>query len=101
MDRYLQLQAILNSIPGVKKAWFQEPSADNMEYPCIIFKLDSRGATHADNTPYRRTKRYQVTVIDKSPLSDIPDAVHSLPQCAFERRFVASSLYHDVFNLYF
>jgi len=100
-DRYLELQALLNGIPGVTKAWFQEPSANSMTYPCIIFKLDRRDTTHADNLPYRRTKRYQVTVIDRNPLSTIPDAVHSLPQCAFDRRFVVSGLYHDVFNLYF
>jgi hypothetical protein len=100
MDRYLQLQALLNGIPGVK-AWFQEPSADQMKYPCIIFKLDGRDASHADNTPYRHMKRYQVTVMDRNPLSTIPDAVANLPQCTFERRFVADKLYHDVFNLYF
>jgi hypothetical protein len=101
MDRYLQLQALLNGIPGVTKAWFQEPSADQMVYPCIIFKLDRREVTHADDTPYRHTKRYQVTVIDRDPLGSIADAVANLPQCGFERRFVADKLYHDVFNLYF
>lgn len=101
MDRYLQLQALLNGIPGVTKAWFQEPSADQMTYPCIVFNLDRREVSHADNTPYRHTKRYQVTVIDRNPLGSIADAVANLPQCAFDRRFVANKLYHDVFNLYF
>jgi hypothetical protein len=101
MDRYLQLQALLNGIPGVTKAWFQEPSADQMTYPCIIFNLDRRETSHADNTPYRHSKRYQVTDIDKNPLGQSADAVANLPQCTFERRFVADKLYHDVFNLYF
>jgi hypothetical protein len=42
-----------------------------------------------------------VTVIDKNPLGPSADAVADLPQCAFERRFVANKLYHDVFNLYY
>lgn len=96
-----QIQALLSGIPGVTKAWFQEPSADKMTYPCIIYHLDDRGTDHADNLPYRLTKRYQVTVMDRNPLSTIPDVVQRLPQCAFERRYVVSGLYHDVFNVYF
>lgn len=101
MDRRLQLQALLSGIPGVKKVYFQEPSADMMEYPCIIYHLDKRESIHADNTPYRHSKRYQVTVIDRNGVSSIPDDVAKLPLCAFDRRFEASKLYHDVFNLYF
>ncbi len=100
-DRRLQLQTILSGIAGVKKAYYQEPSTDLMEYPCIIYHLDRRGVDHADNVPYRHTKRYQVTVIDRSPDSSIPDAVANLPMCSFERRFTASKLTHDVFNLFF
>lgn len=101
MDRRLQLQAVLSGIPGVKKAYFQEPSADLMEYPCIVYHLDSRESIHADNTPYRHSKRYQVTVIDPSATSTIPDVVADLPLCSHDRRFQADKLYHDVFNLYF
>lgn len=72
-----------------------------MKYPCIIFNLDNRVVRHADNLPYHKKKRYQVTVIDQDPISRIPDAVADFPLCAFERRFVANQLYHDVFNLYF
>lgn len=101
MDRQPELQALLSGIPGVTKAWFQAPGSDSMTYPCIVYALDLRGVDHADNLPYRRTKRYQVTVMDRNPLSKIPDAVHGLPQCSFERRYVVNGLYHDVFNLYF
>lgn len=72
-----------------------------MQYPCIIFHLDNREVRHADNLPYHKRKRYQVTVIDRNPISTIPDAVAAFPLCAFERQFVANQLYHDVFNLYF
>lgn len=72
-----------------------------MEYPCIVYHLDRRESTHADNTPYSHSKRYQVTVMDRDGLSTIPDAVANLPLCAFDRRFEVNKLYHDVFNLYF
>ena len=101
MDRRLQLQALLSGIPGVKKVYFQEPSADLMEYPCIVYHLDDREVIHADNTPYRQSKRYQVTVMDTNGVGTIPDAVANLPLCSFDRRFTVGNLYHDVFNLYF
>ena len=96
-----QIQALLSGIPEVKKAYFQEPPASVMEYPCIIYHLDDRGIVHADNAPYRKLKRYQVTVIDGNPTSTIPDAVADLPYCSFDRRFVVGQLNHDIFNIYF
>jgi hypothetical protein len=55
----------------------------------------------ANNLPFRHTKRYQVTVIDRDPDSLIPDKVAALPMCLHNRFFVANNLNHDVFNLYF
>lgn len=72
-----------------------------MEYPCILYKLDKREASHANNAPYQKSKRYQLTVMDQEGTSLIPEAVEDLPRCSFERRFVVGQLYHDVFNLYF
>lgn len=72
-----------------------------MEYPCIVYDLDSLDTVHAANTPYRQTKRYQAVLISKTPKSETFDAIAALPLCAFERRYVAEQLTHDVFNLYF
>lgn len=101
MDRRLQLQTLLSGIPEVAKVYFQEPPANMMEYPCIIYNLDNRLTTHADNNPYRSTKRYQVTVIDRDPSSTIPDVIATLPLCSFSRKFTAANLHHEVFNIYF
>lgn len=72
-----------------------------MEYPCIVYARDYALTRFAGNLPYTRTKRYQVTVIDRDPDSDIPDRVASLPMCTFNRFFTSENLNHDVFNLYF
>lgn len=45
--------------------------------------------------------RYELTVIDKNPDSDILDRVASLPMCAFERHYTADNLNHDVYNIYY
>lgn len=101
MERRLLLHQLLSSIPGVSKAWFQEPSADKLTYPCIIYKVKDDDVQRANNGPYTRTIRYDVTVIDLDPDSVIPDLVANIPMCRLDRTFVNDNLNHSVFNLYF
>lgn len=72
-----------------------------MVYPCIVYTRDFEDAQFAGNKPYRRDKRYQVTVIDGDPDSPIPDKVGDLPKSAFVRSYVADKLNHDVFSVYY
>lgn len=81
--------------------YFQAPPNNQMQYPCILYKRDDARTAFADNMPYRYTKRYQVTVIDKDPDSDIPDKIAGLPLCSFDRHYTADNLNHDVYNLFF
>ncbi len=97
----LQLQEVLEALVGPRNVYFQPPANVQMEYPSIVYKRDSERTQFADNNPYRRTKRYQVTVIDRNPDSDIPDKVADLPLCVRVRTFVVNNLHHDVFTLYF
>lgn len=71
-----------------------------MQYPCIVYQRHSARTDFAGNEPYRYDKRYQVTVIDRNPDSEIPDKVAGLRLCVFDRHYVANNLNHDVFNLY-
>ena len=100
-DRRLELHALLKAIPGIKDAYFQEPPANMMVYPCIVYSLNDRDTVFANNLPYRSVKQYQVTVIDGDPDSPIPDAVAALPRSNFSRAFRANNLNHQVFSLYF
>lgn len=72
-----------------------------MKYPAIVYSLDAAETNFAGNMPYARTKRYQVTVMDRDPDSEIPDKIAALPMCLFERHFVADGVHQDVFTLYF
>jgi hypothetical protein len=100
MGQRLELQALLETL-GAAKVYFQPPTNVELEYPCIIYKRDSANTIFADNSPYRQTKRYMVTVIDRDPDSAIPDKVASLPMCIFARFYTADNLNHDVFDLFF
>jgi len=101
MGQRVQLQAKLEELIGSNNVYFQPPSNIQMNYPCIVYERDMMETSYADNLPYRHTKRYSVTCIDRNPDSEIPDKVADLPLSGFSRHFVADNLHHDVFNLYF
>lgn len=101
MGQRLELQTILEDLLGTRQVYFQPPANVQMEYPCIVYERDAARTRFAGNTPYRYTKRYQVTIIDQDPDSDIPDKVAALPMCLFNRHFAANNLNHDVFNIFF
>jgi hypothetical protein len=81
--------------------YFQPPSGHLMQYPCIVYSRDGVSSQHADNELYRHAKRYQVTVIDRDPDSDLADKVERLQYCAFQRSFAAADLHHYVYSLFF
>lgn len=101
MGQRTDLQDLLEAILGSRNVYFQPPANIQMKFPCIVYARDSMETIFASNSPYRLTKRYQVTVIDRDPDSEIPSRVAALPMCTFSNAFQADNLNHDVFNLYF
>jgi hypothetical protein len=99
MASRLQLQSLLETI--TEYVYFQPPVNIQMQYPCIIYARDDSESEFSGNRLYIHTKRYQVTVIDRNPDSDLPDTVEELPLCSFSRYFAVANLNHYVFNLYF
>lgn len=102
MAQRLELQELLEGLlPDGQRAYFQPPPTVKMSYPCIVYNRDGMDIRHADNMPFKHMKRYQITVVDTDPDSDIPDKVAELPRVAFDRSFTADNLHHDVFTLFF
>lgn len=99
MGQRSDLQAIFKAL--TPHVYFQPPESFQMEYDCIVYRRDRESVRYADNALYKRMKRYEVTVISKSPDSPLPDLVAKLPLCSFDRFFTSDKLNHDVFNLYF
>ena len=85
MARRLELQAVLTGILGSNNVYFQPPPTVQMEYPAIVYHRDYEQTDHADDIPYKRMKRYLVTVIDRDPDSGIPDKISALPLCVYDR----------------
>lgn len=101
MGKRVELQTILEGILGSRNVYFQPPSTVRMAYPAIVYERSHIEIEHADNLPYQEHKRYQITVIDQNPDSEIPDRIAKLPLCSFVRHYTADNLNHDTFNLYF
>jgi hypothetical protein len=95
------IQTLLEDLLGNSNVYFQPPTNVQMQYPCIIYRRDSAISQFASNKPYRYTKRYSVTVVDRDPCSLIPDKVAALPTSSFNRFYTADNLNHDVFNVFF
>jgi hypothetical protein len=96
-----ELHQILRDLLASEYVYFQPPPDRQMVYPAIVYNRDTSNTEFAGNLPYKRDIRYQVTVIDRNPDSDIPNRIATLPQCTHDRWFAADGLNHDVFTLYF
>jgi hypothetical protein len=101
MGRRLDLQGVLEDILGSGNVYFQPPENVQMSYPAIVYNRDYQVSEFADNRPYSRTLRYQITVIDKDPDSLIPDKVAEMPMATFVRHFTSDNLNHDIYDVYF
>jgi hypothetical protein len=99
MASRLLLQSLLEEI--TEHVYFQPPTSIQMQYPCIRYARDNSDMEYAGNRLYKHTKRYQVTVIDRNPDSELPDEVVKLPLCSMDRYFAADNLNHYVFTLFF
>lgn len=101
MASRLELQDLLEELLGSTQVYFQQPSNEQMKYPCIVYQRDVARSLFANNLPYRYIKGYQVIYIDRNPDSPIPDKIAKLPMCTFDRHYKADNLNHDSFSLYF
>lgn len=94
-----QLQTLLETV--CSNVYFQPPPDVQMIFPAIVYERQRPETEHADNRPYRITKRYQLSIISRSPDEPLSDTIAALPQCIHERFYVADNLNHDVFSIYF
>jgi len=101
MGTRLELQASLEELLGSRNVYFQPPTSVTMSYPAIVYNRDYQSVFFADNGPYTRRLRYQVTVIDPNPDSLIPDRVAELPMTTLVRHFTLDNLNHDIYDVYF
>jgi hypothetical protein len=96
-----ELQTLLEDLLGSDHVYFQPGTNTTMVYPAIVYNRDYLGVEFADNIPYFRMTRYQVTVIDRDPDNSVLDKVAALPRTTFVRHFTTDNLNHDIYAIYF
>lgn len=101
MGRRVDLQALLELLLEKPNVYFQPPENIRMQYPAIVYNLDDMEVVHADNLGYRRTNKYQITLIDRDPDNTVKDRIAELPLCGFSRFYVKDNLNHYVYDLFF
>ena len=99
-DTRLAFQATLEELLGSEHVYFQPPESVRLEYPCIVYKYEAGYYNHADDYLYTFKPRYQVTLIDPNPDSEIFDRLLLLRYCNFDRHYTSHNLNHFVFRIY-
>jgi hypothetical protein len=96
-----KLRSVLEPYGASDNVYFQPPESIKLEYPCIIYQLEYIFTRRADNGVYTRQRRYEITIIDKNPDSELPDRlIDILPNVSNRNYFANDGLYHTVFSLY-
>lgn len=107
MDRRLNLHHLLKQTfeeatgqSSNKRVFYQPGSDTTLTFPCIVYKLSDIPFEPADNWPYMVHHQYELTVIDRDPLSPLREKVALLPMCSVIRIFESDNLHHYVFRIY-
>lgn len=98
----LVVQKKLESIKCVKHVYYQPPSSERLEYPCIIYELSNYESFNANNKSYLYWPRYTVTAISSDPESMIPEIIRKFSDgfyTTFSRFFTVDNLNHWVFDM--
>jgi hypothetical protein len=102
MASRLKLHEELCEILGTRNVYFQPPESIKMQYPAIRYSRSAPDVKRANNQIYSNTNKYEVTVIDEDPDSDIPDKICAhFRMCGFDRWYPADNLNHFTLTLYY
>lgn len=107
MGRRLDLHHVLRStyeaVTGTSSeghVFFQPGKDTELHYPCILYKLSNIPVDRANNRPYKIEHAYDLTVIDRDPVSPLREAIVMLPYSRMNRSYEADGLHHYAFTIY-
>lgn len=101
MESRLELHELLCETLGSRHVYFQPPDSVKMKYPAIVYSRSNISNKFANDSVYKQSLAYAVTVIGEDPDSEIVEKVSRLPMCSFDRHFTSDNLNHDVFTIYY
>jgi len=90
------------AVTNIPYIYIDPPQSVQMKYPCIRVSRNSGITRFANNMPYTHRTSYSVKLIDRDPDSIyFRPLVMGFPMIRFNRHYVADSLHHDDFILYY
>lgn len=96
----LSLHEELCEVLGSNKCYFSPPN--RIEAPCILYSKSSQYIRHADNFHYNKKDRWEITIIDTNPDSDIPNRFENhFIYFSKNREYATDGYYHFVYILYY
>lgn len=93
------MQKILETI--VPNVYFQPPSSYMLEYPAIIYSINTIQAYYADNKKYQKNDSYKLILVTEDPDNNYVDEILNLPLCSFNTHYCSDNLNHYVFTIYY
>jgi hypothetical protein len=97
----LYLQEVLETTFPSLPVHFSPPGNYILKRPCIVYSLQQRDPSYANNSPYSIGKRFQVTVLSDRPGIDGLDAMYSMPNVIVtgHNSYVTNDISHEVFTV--
>ena len=90
----------LCSLLGSTNVYYSPPSSITLKYPAIIYSYTEPNDKYADDEIYLSKDKYKVMVVDKNPVSDIPEKIKKLKFSRLVTRYAKDNLNHSVFNVF-
>lgn len=101
MSSRRDLHEDLCGLLGSNNVYFQPPPSLRIQYPAIVYSLDSFKISHANDMKYRKFKRYKLTYIDADPDNEMVEKLLTeIPFCSFDRHFKSDNLNNYIFTIY-
>lgn len=101
MTNRSELHSELVQILGSKNVYFQPPESLKLNYPAIVYSKEDIRNTCANDSVYKQSQHYKITIIDSNPDSEIVTKMSKLPKARFVTHFTSDRLNHDVFTIYY
>ena len=97
----LEIQSILENILGSRNVYYQPPASIKINYPAIIYSLESMTNDHASNGVYLTKKAYKVVYVDSNPDNEMISVLNNVIHSTFNSHYVSDNLNHYAYTIYF
>ncbi len=97
----LELQELLEDLLESRNVYYSPPESVKMQYPAIVYSKERIGTRRANDSVYKETNQYKLTVIDRRPDNEVINKLLKLQYCQYDRYYKSDNLNHDVLTLYY